>query len=85
MALLRWEVRKKNKESFFNIDFDHQGEDEADWAYEMEPADEEVASRQLFTWKSFHFPNQASPQQVVEEVTSSEPREVNTGDYISLH
>ena len=48
MALLRWEVRK-NKESFFNNYFEQQGEDEADWAYEMEPADEEVASRQLFT------------------------------------
>ena len=42
MALLRWEVRK-NKDSFFNIYLEHQGEDAADWAYEEEPAEEEVA------------------------------------------
>ena len=42
MALLRWEVRK-NKDSFFNIYFEHQGEDEEDWAYDEEPAEEEVA------------------------------------------
>ena len=46
MALLRWEVRK-NKDSFFNIYFEHQGEDEADWAFEEEPAVEEVATNFL--------------------------------------
>ena len=53
MALLRWEVRK-NKDSFFNIYFEHQGEDEEDWAYDEEPADEEVAIN--ISRHSFHFP-----------------------------
>ena len=46
MALLRWEVRK-NKDSFFIIYLEHQGEDEEDWVYEEEPAVEEVATNFL--------------------------------------
>ena len=71
MALSRWEVRK-NKDSFFIIYLEYQGEDEADWAYEEEPAEEEVAANFLLDRVFI----EASPQQVGEEVTSSEPREV---------
>ena len=48
MALLRWEVRK-NKDSFFNIYFEHQGEDEEDWAYDEGPADEKVDTNFLLS------------------------------------
>ena len=33
--------------------FEHQGEDEADWAYDEEPADDEVAAN--FFFKRFTF------------------------------
>ena len=56
------------------IYLEHQGQDEEDWAYEEEPADEEVDTN--FSLKEFSLPNQAFSQQVVEEVTSSELREV---------
>ena len=42
MALSRWERQKQD--NVFIIFFEHQGEDEEDWAYEEEPADEEVAT-----------------------------------------
>ena len=58
------------------IYLEHQGEDEEDWAYDEEPGVEEVATNYLLE-KFFHFPNQASPQQDGEDLTSSEPREVN--------
>ena len=58
------------------IYLEHQGEEEEDWAYDEESAVEEVATN-FFLERVLHFPNQASPQQVDEEVTSSEPREVN--------
>ena len=61
MALLRWEVRK-NKDSFFNIYFEHQGEDEEDWAYEEEPADEEVAVDTVFI-----FPIRLPPTRLVKK------------------
>ena len=56
------------------IYFKHQGEDEEDRAFDEDPAPEEVAANFFL----FQFPNQASPQQVGEEVTTSDSREVNT-------
>ena len=79
MRLIHLMDVRKNKDSFFNIYFEHQGEDKADWAYEEEPAEEKVAVNFLLE-RVLHFPNQASPQQVGEEATSSEPREVNILD-----
>ena len=58
------------------IYLEHQGEDEEDWACDEEPAEEEVAAK-FFLDTVFIFPKQASPQQVGEEVTSSELSEVN--------
>ena len=57
------------------IYFEHQ--DEEDWAYDEDPAPEEEVAANFFL-KGFQFPNQASPQQVGEEVTTSDSREVNT-------
>ena len=59
------------------IYLEHQGEEEEDWAYDEEPAEEEVAAN-FYLDTVFIFPNQASPQQVGEEVTTSDSREVNT-------
>ena len=50
------------------VHLEHQGEDEEDWAYDEEPAEEKVTAN----LKGFLF----LPQQDGEHVTSSEPREV---------